>query len=689
MRMRIYNFLVNRHAGIRSRYHRVHDKAGKRGKLLSWLYLLWLNFRYYVLLGRFLDEPEEAAAYERKKLLTEDSESASFLKDGMSVESFTERLSGYDAVSFDLFDTLIFRPFSEPTDLFFFLSGKLDLLDLKRIRTEQEALARRDCFQEKGHYEVTLEDIWKRLEREVGLSAAGGMEEEKRLEMEFCYANPFMLEVFRRLRSAGKKIIVISDMYLPRDFLRELLEKNGYAGISELYVSCEYGKSKRDGGLYRLVMETFGQNTGIVHVGDNEYSDIEMGRKSGFDTIYYPNVNKNARLFRPYDMSPMAGGAYRGIVDNHIYCGLEKYSMEYEYGFIYGGWFVLGYCGFIHEYCERKGIDKILFLSRDGDILRQAYGVLYPDEKTAYVYWSRKAAVKLEAEYNKADYFRRFLFHKANQGYSIREVLHSMELDFLAEGWKDGGGTADSMLTDRNAPLLRQYVEENWTRVLEAYREQKEAAKIYYSNILKGVGRAAAVDIGWAGSGAAALGHLVSRVWGMNCEIFGIVAGTNTVHNADPEASESFLQNGRMTAYLYSQRHNRDLWKKHDPARGYNVFWELLVSSPEPPFQGFCKEKEDSAGAAGSRSREKSGRRESVSIKPVFGKPDANQEGIREIQRGILDFVREYREHFRRFPYMLHISGRDAYAPMLAAAGGNERYLKAIERKFALKMNVE
>ena len=71
-----------------------------------------------------------------------------------------------------------------------------------------------------------------------------------------------------------------------------------------------------------------------------------------------------------------------------------------------------------------------------------------------------------------------------------------------------------------------------------------------------------------------------------------------------------------------------------------------------------------------------------------FGKYDVNQDGIRKIQRGILDFAEQYTEHFRDFPYMFNISGRDAYAPMLVAASYNERYLKMIEKRFAFEITV-
>lgn len=171
----------------------------------------------------------------------------------------------------------------------------------------------------------------------------------------------------------------------------------------------------------------------MIHVGDNPVSDVKNAKKHGFEVFYYPNVNRNALLYRSYDMSAVVGGAYRGIVNNKLYNGTEQLSMEYEYGYIYGGLFVLGYCNFIHTYARVHGIDKLLFLSRDGDILRQAYAVLFPEEKTEYVYWSRAAATKLMARYNRYDFFRRYLYHKADGTYTIEQILKSMRLEFLLD----------------------------------------------------------------------------------------------------------------------------------------------------------------------------------------------------------------------------------------------------------------
>ena len=77
------------------------------------------------------------------------------------------------------------------------------------------------------------------------------------------------------------------------------------------------------------------------------------------------------------------------MVNSHIHNGLHCYSREYEYGYIYGGLFVTGYCQFIHEYVKSHRIDKILFLARDGDVLSKAYEILYPEEEGKWEYVSR------------------------------------------------------------------------------------------------------------------------------------------------------------------------------------------------------------------------------------------------------------------------------------------------------------
>ena len=680
MKIQIYNALVNRHTGICNRYHKYCSRFGKKHKLRSYGYLIYLNISYYVFQCKYLDVPEDAQVYEEKKLLYSCSESEYANNARYKLEEYMKRIAAYDIISFDIFDTLIFRPFSEPTDIFYFVGAQLGILDFKNIRIIQEYEARQEQFHSAHHYEINFSDIWNRIEKEVGIEKTYGMMIEKKIEEKFCYANPFMLELFCSLKKMGKKIIIISDMYFSKSFLKKILEKNGYTGITDIYVSSEYGISKANGKLFELIKKEFKNSTSMVHIGDNKVSDINMAQKYGFDSLYYPNINQMAAAFRTYDMSPIIGGAYRAIVNQYLYQGLYTYSMEYEYGFIYGGLFVLGYCQFIHKYCTSHKIDKILFLSRDGDILKQVYDQIYPNENTSYVYWSRAAATKLLAQYNHYDYFRRYLYHKINQKISIQKILCSMELQGLIESLnvyidKDSSGKKTNIilnledeLTDKNVEALKRFLQLYFNEIIQQYKVQNKAARLYYTKELIHCKRAAAVDIGWAGSGAISLAFLVERIWNLPCEIVGIIAGTNTIHNKESDASEIFLQSGKLVSYLFSQSDNREVMKKHNPNKNYNVYWELLLSSPTKQFLGFDLDNQK--------------------VIFHFGKEETNQKGIKEIQKGILDFIKEYRKHFNDFPFMLDISGRDAYAAMLLAASHGEKYLKSIAKKISLDIGV-
>ena len=369
-------------------------------------------------------------------------------------------------------------------------------------------------------------------------------------------------------------------------------------------------------------------------------------------------------------MSPIIGGTYRGIVNNRLYNGLEQYNRYFEFGFIYGGIFVLGYCNFIHNYCKIHDINKVFFLARDGEIIKKVYDILYPDEKTEYILFSRVSACKLTAGYDKYDYLKKMVYHKVNKGYSFESLLKSMELEEL----KDISGlnkiNMDDKLTSENVHIVLEFIEENWNRILKIYKPQRDASKLYFSQYVNDGDRIAVVDIGWAGTGANALRNLFRNEWNYDVDVVGIVAGTNTIHNAEPYMSDGFIQSGKMVSYMYSSSLNRDLWKKHNCSQGHNLFFELLVSSENPSFLGFYPE--DGVNLCRLRFLDK----------------EKNADVISEIHEGILKYVSDYISCFKEYSYMFDISGRDSYAPMAVAMSFENRYLDEIYNSFELKVDV-
>ncbi len=658
---KLYHLLVNQVPGIRERYRTKRKEVSGWGKIWIWVYLIGLNISYYVFRRKSLEVSEKYPYYEERRLYTSGSESSISAK--IRPEELARQLEEYDVISFDVFDTLIFRPFSEPTDLFFFLGDRLNYPDFKRIRMEMEWKARERKYKKSKSYEVNLEEIYTVLSQETGIDGQSASAMEIELENKFCFANPYMEKVVKLIREKGKRMIITSDMYLNTEQIKVLLKSCGYSEFDAYYVSCDLQRSKSEGNLFEYIKAAGGSKKNYAHVGDNYSSDIKNAKKHGFTPFHYVNVNAAGEPYRPYDMSAITGGIYRGLVNAHIHNGMNCCSREYEYGYIYGGLFVTGYCQFIHQYVKEHGMDKILFLARDGDVLSKAYHILYPEEdsKWEYVYWSRLAALKLSAGYYKYDYFRRFLYHKVNQSYTLKQIFASMELDDMLQGLCDSERyTAETRLTDQNVGKIKRYLMYHWETVLGHYEEQLDAGRKYYDRILDGCMHAAAVDIGWAGSGAIALDYVVNREWKMGCRITGIVAGTNSCNNEEPDTSETFLQSGRMVSYLYSQRENRDIWKLHDAGKGHNLYWEMLLDAPMGSFKGFYP---DVCGEC----------------RCEFKEEVLDSERIRKIQQGVLDFVRHWQSVFGKCGDLGRISGRDAYAPMVSIERGSNAFFQEIK----------
>lgn len=151
-----------------------------------------------------------------------------------------------------------------------------------------------------------------------------------------------------------------------------MLQKCGYEGFDDVIVSVEHGCSKRSRELYSVVKERYGEDSKILHIGDNPVSDLRSARASGIATLFYKNVNSRGNYHRAFDMTSLIGSGYRGVVNSKLQNGNKVYTPFYEYGYTYSGFLTLGYCHYIHEFVKNNNIDKVLFLSRDGYILKKS-----------------------------------------------------------------------------------------------------------------------------------------------------------------------------------------------------------------------------------------------------------------------------------------------------------------------------
>lgn len=560
---------------------------------------------------------------------------------------FAKRLKNYDVISFDIFDTLIFRPFCSPADLFILLGEKLQILDFKNIRIGAEKRARDISAVLNGTREVTLEDIYDQVERETGLSAKIGVHSELELEKKYCFANPYIKIVFDILIGQGCKIIFTSDMYLKEEHLKVLLDNCGYSGYEKIYISCEYGCGKGgDGRLFHVIQNIYGNDVRICHVGDNYKNDILNARKNGWDAIHYPNINDVGRNYRATysGMSELWGSIYGALVNIKLHNGLEKYSEIYEYGYIYGGLYVFGFCNWIHEYVKKNKIDKVLFLARDGDIYRRVFNILFDDVDGQYVYWSRYPSIICRIEKNRHDFLSRFIRHRLNdvEPMTLESILHIAKIDFLVGKLPDYNLRADAVLEKDFIVRLENLVVDYWDEIIETKKKDREDLRIYLSEVIGKSKKIAVVDVGWMGSGPLAIKDLIEEN-NKNCTVECLCAASYAVPAAQ---NISVLMDNTINCYIFNEFYNRNHKDYHLNTNKFcnNLFFEIFTQATSPSVEGI--------------------RYINNKLSLQFGLPEVeNYNILKEMHAGIVDFALDYKKHFETEGYLCNVSGYDAYIP--------------------------
>lgn len=207
-------------------------------------------------------------------------------------EIFNEKIK---YVSFDIFDTLILRPFLEPTDLFILLNEDFNNItdykydeEFSKIRVSAEIEVRKKKSSELS--EITLTEIYDYISQTYNIDRMLlKIIEEKEIETEirFCYRRNTGYELYRLALALGKKVICISDMYLSKESINKILIKNGYTEIDKRYVSSESKITKHSGELYNYVIKDLKiRKDEIIHIGDNYFADIEKAQENSINSQY-------------------------------------------------------------------------------------------------------------------------------------------------------------------------------------------------------------------------------------------------------------------------------------------------------------------------------------------------------------------------------------------------------------------
>jgi FMN phosphatase YigB (HAD superfamily) len=199
-----------------------------------------------------------------------------------------EAPGGVSLLSLDCFDTLIWRNVHAPTDVFNDL-GEDGPSRQQRIWAEVHARSRATL--RKAQNEATIGEIYDALLPDHGEEGrAVALAAELEAEARHCYAFAPTVELMRAAKRTGLSVAIVSDTYLDKAQLTELIRRAAgeevVALIDHIFCSSEYGVSKGEGLFKHVLHDTGLAPAQILHIGDNKAADFTAARALGLHALH-------------------------------------------------------------------------------------------------------------------------------------------------------------------------------------------------------------------------------------------------------------------------------------------------------------------------------------------------------------------------------------------------------------------
>lgn len=323
------------------------------------------------------------------------------------MKNIEKLLKRHSIISFDIFDTLLIRPYINPYHILKHIEQYTGAEGFEQARYEAEGKARYNSCKE----DICLDDIYQLVDKKFqDLKTTELLFEETLLK-----ANPKVLDIYLMAKKLNKKIIIVSDMYLPKDFLEKVLKKNKYNYWDKFYLSGDIGLAKYTGNLYKVILEDFAVTPDkILHIGDSITSDIKQARKHGIHTLHIP---KNSDVFFQDKVNKRHKDLYLNNKNNLVVSIIlsilvEKYTKhrslfknqeQYwkDFGYCIGGPIGYGFTNFILKQAINNKYDELLFIARDGYVLQKLTNILKSNKslKTYYIYAQRILRARMLLDY--------------------------------------------------------------------------------------------------------------------------------------------------------------------------------------------------------------------------------------------------------------------------------------------------
>ena len=345
----------------------------------------------------------------------------------------------FNLLSFDIFDTVVYRCVNRPTDVFFLLGKKLkksiyihDSSSIESFVTER--INSENRAREKKYYctEVTLKEIYDEFPSGYfsNFSSSEAADFEFKLEQELIFLYPEMRDLIIYAKDKGLKTAFVSDTYFETNQIKRLVGID----VDHIILSCENNVSKYHGLHLALLKESGVPPERILHVGDNETADIKGPEIFSIERYWFRNLpEKFDELFEielPQVYSDRASYVStddQGLTFMRCKAANACRTENEIWGAAVLGPIIGGFSDWIIQRSAQMRLQHVFCLMREGDILKRVMDQ-YPNMNIAFhkLYISRYAALKAAIfEANETE-LRSFVFRPSKQ--KMSRILRQLGL---------------------------------------------------------------------------------------------------------------------------------------------------------------------------------------------------------------------------------------------------------------------
>ena len=449
-----------------------------------------------------------------------------------------------DTVSFDLFDTLLIRRIHDPdmvklpvaryvADMAMEKGLNWTQTQVQDLRDSIEQQHRDETGKAFDDFEACYPRYMQEMLNEIFAEDADEALFDKVADYEVAMENSMLvprgefIDWLKELRQQGKKILIVSDIYLPAIYLERFVKHAGFLDLVDAVISsADTFLAKASGKAFPLIQKEYNLDPNRwLHVGDNPVSDGLRPMESGLQALVLHDASEKQRksvirrLVNYSDGRPFwRGRALQQLMQPLEYENRERDDLYIE-GYSFLGPMIGAFVQDIAEKSRKLKIGKVFFLSREGWTFKkywdQSIPRIFPGKQlpdTEYLYVSRMALAGASCAYKGLSQAKADIVFLPTGNSDFLDVCRIFSLD--PEPFSPHLNRHDLTAKTVLSPVHEGYLQENSVRFMELLEDERfqdevkrqtrpanDALQLYLEDIgffeHKDI---ALVDIGWLGT---------------------------------------------------------------------------------------------------------------------------------------------------------------------------------------------